>query len=198
MFRDSGRHLFLVIEGVDGAGKTTIAKRISTVIGGKYIKSPPEPFAMIKQRVLETATPVARFTYFISSNVQISALAKRLLNETHVVSDRYIWSTLAYHAAIENISPIELKKMVMPLVRVIKMPDYVIFLTVSREAQLQRLKGRLDDELQRSLLMSDQFQRRLRQAYRSVKSFFDVKWIEIDTSRKSISGVIRTVEQIIS
>jgi len=197
MYRDPKRHIFLVLEGVDGTGKTTIARRISNAIGGQYVKSPPQPFAGIKQHVLETATPTARFTYFLCSNIQLSSLAESLLDRSHVVSDRYIWSTLAYHAAIENITPSRLKHLVAPFQRFLIMPDLVVFLTVGREVQLLRLKDRVDDKLQRDLLMSDRFQQRLRKAYRSVRDFFKVTWMEIDTSHTSVSATVHAIEEVI-
>lgn len=197
MYRDPKRHIFLVLEGIDGTGKTTIARQLSNAISGQYIKSPPEPFAVIKQHVLETATPTARFTYFLCSNIQLSSLAESLLDRTHVVTDRYIWSTIAYHAAIENIPPMRLKHLVTPFQKFLMMPDFVIYLMVSREVQLLRLKDRVDDELQRDLLMSDQFQQRLRKAYRGVRDFFKVTWVEIDTSHMSVSATVHAIEEII-
>mgnify|MGYP000250471117 CR=1 FL=1 len=189
--------LFIVFEGIDGAGKTSIAKELAKSIHGLYIQSPPKPFDQIKQRVLENAVPIARFLYFLSSNIQLSELAKSALRKNHVVSDRYIWSTIAYHSALENISPNELKAIVMPFMKFLIMPDYVVFLTVKRKIQLQRLRNRVENGLQKRLLVSNDFQTRLKEAYRYSKELFDVNWIEIDTSYKSIHELVSIIRHTI-
>jgi dTMP kinase len=194
---DGSKNLFLVFEGIDGAGKTTTAIALATAVNGMYIKSPPEPFTNIKQRILESAAPLARFTYFLSSNIQLSELAKVYLQRNHVISDRYVWSTIAYHAAMENIQPSELYNLAKPLIHNLLMPHYVIYLTVKRETQLQRLKIKADNALQKRLLMSENFQARLKQAYECVRSLFCVDWIEIDTSDKSPLEIVQIIRNTI-
>jgi len=193
----SGRldpNIFIIIEGIDGTGKTTIAKQLAEEINGQYIKSPPPPFDKIKQHVLETATPMARFTYFLCSNIQLSVLAKTLLSKSHVVADRYVWSTVAYHAAIERLSVRTPIKLIASFRKFLLMPDLVIFLTVQRQVQLTRIKKRSDNSLQRGLLLSNEFQLRLMKAYRDVEELFEVPLLRIDTTNKSISAIIDIIK----
>ena len=184
---------FLVLEGVDLSGKTTIAALLAQELGAKLMKSPPFPFETIKQSVLECAAPLARFCYFIASNTQISKMASDVLANQPVVCDRYIWSTIAYHSAIENIPPQGLVNIVEPLIGSLRMPNLVVFLRVSRQAQLVRAKNKVDDQLQRNLLVSERFQQELNEAYEKTKELIQAPCIEVDTSESSISESVQEI-----
>ncbi len=182
---------------MDGSGKTTIARHLARSLGATYIRNPPDPFDFQKPSILERASPMARLVYFLASNIQASALAERHLKTSHVVLDRHIWSTWAYHAAIEGINPKSLISIAPPISRYIRMPDLVVYLSVSRKEQLRRLRGRHEDRLQRMLLKSSQFQRRLRSAYNVVRDFWPLPWVQIDTSRASAKTIIDSVEKVV-
>jgi dTMP kinase len=186
---------FIVLEGADLSGKTTIANLLAQSLDAKLLKSPPSPFEGIKQSVLEDSAPLARFYYFLASNLQISKMANEIIADKQVICDRYLWSTIAYHSAIENISPQDLVKFVEPLLQFMLMPNVVVYLTVNRQSQLSRAKDKTDDRFQLDLLLSDKFQRKLNAAYEKTKNLIKVAWLEVDTSNLSIS---ETLQEIVS
>ena len=191
----TARKLFVVFEGADGSGKSTVAELVANRVHGKYLKSPPPPFSELKQKMLETATPVARFVYFIAANIEVTRIVNETLRNKNAIVDRYLWSTFAYHAAIENVNPESMRPIWSALSSELRLPDVVVFLTVERRSQLERLSDRSDDALQVRLLKSNQFQRRIAQAYRLTKSMWPVPWIEIDTSDKSAEAVAQLAEK---
>ena len=82
---------FLVIEGVDGAGKTSIAQALVKSVGVRYFKTPGEHYGGIRKYVDESASPAAKFFYYISSVLNASDQISKALQTSHVVCDRYLW-----------------------------------------------------------------------------------------------------------
>ena len=189
------KNRFVAFEGIDGGGKSTVAELVAKQVHGIYLKSPPPPFSSLKQEILETVDPVARLVYFAASNIEITRLVNRALLKKHVIVDRYLWSTFAYHAAIEGIALSSLRPIWTAIGSYLRLPDVVVFLTVKRRTQLRRLSNRSDDALQVRLLRSNRFQRNLRRAYGRTKAIWPVPRIEIDTSTKSAEAVAREVTE---
>lgn len=184
---------FFVLEGTDLSGKTTIAKLLAHSQNAELLKSPPVPFESIKQYVLENGAPLARFCYFLASNLQISSMAREILTKKSVVCDRYLWSTIAYHSAIESISPQKIVRIVEPLLPAFLIPSCLIYLKVDRQTQLSRANGRADDRLQRGLLLSENFQQRLTMAYEEIKNVLNAPRIEVDTSELTVSESLKRI-----
>jgi len=94
---------FIVFEGLDGVGKTTIAKTIGSRKGWVYYRTPPPAF--FKECIgLDIRTQTERRFYkFIECLVQSSAEIKKIISQgTNVAVDRWIWSTLSYHFAFDQ------------------------------------------------------------------------------------------------
>ncbi len=66
---------FVVLEGLDGAGKSTVSSLLGGVEGIVTVETPVYPLSRIKQEVLEHAGPMARFAYFMAGNMQVSYVA---------------------------------------------------------------------------------------------------------------------------
>jgi dTMP kinase len=184
---------FIVLEGVDFSGKTTVANLLSQLLGARVLKSPPPPFESIKQSVLEDAEPLARFCYFLASNVQISKMASAIIATESVVCDRYVWSTIAYYSAIENVSPQRIVDLANPILKSLLLPNMVVFLRVDRQSQLLRARNKVDNRLQHDLLLSDKFQQKLGQAYEKTRNLIKVQWLEVDTSNLSVSESVQEI-----
>jgi len=189
--------IFVVLEGVDGSGKSTVASLLRNEPDIEVVESPPNPFGTIKQSVLEKATPMARFAYFVAGNMQISSQARDPSRRKHLLCVRYIFTTVAYHAAIENIEVASLQPIVQVFSQWLMLPDIVIFLNVSQKVQTSRLSGRVDDMLQTRLASSTEFQIRLRRAYEDTKRIFNVNWVNVDTSNLMIEEVARTIREML-
>jgi thymidylate kinase len=185
---------FAVLEGIDYAGKTTIAEGLSNYVGSPILSSPPLPFKKIKREILEMAAPLARLCYFLGSNVQISTEVRNRMGSAHVICDRYIWSTIAYHAAMEQMSVESLMPFVEQVRPSLLLPNFVFFLTVRRDVQLLRAKTRSESGIQRDLLMSNDFQNRLSLAYDEARKLIGlVKWVSIDTSELTIQETLSRI-----
>lgn len=96
------KHVFASIDGVDGTGKTTVAKLLSIDGSFRYYKSPGGPFTQLRKEVDIHATPLERYCFYRLAMQFDSAQINRLLETNSVVCDRYIASTAAYHIAMDD------------------------------------------------------------------------------------------------
>lgn len=94
-------HVFISLDGVDGVGKTTVAKLLATDESFQYHKSPAGPFAQLRKEIDAHATPLERYCFYRMATQFDSAQISQLLETNSVVCDRYIASTAAYHIAMD-------------------------------------------------------------------------------------------------
>lgn len=94
-------HIFISLDGVDGAGKTTVAKLLAVDGSCQYHKSPAGPFAQLRKEVDAHATPLERYCFYRLATQFDSKQIRQLLKTKPVVCDRYIASTAAYHIAMD-------------------------------------------------------------------------------------------------
>jgi len=153
------RHLFIVFEGLDGAGTTTQSKRLHH----SFTSNGAPSFATFEP----TAGPVGEFIRSILTGAQHDAdngtlrpsenamallfAADRLAHSDvitrqqragHVVCDRYIFSSMAYQSLDDSISP----ERVIELNRGCAIPDLTVFLSVPADVCLARITGRGEGE----------------------------------------------------
>ncbi len=159
------RGAFIVIEGLDGSGKTTqaqlLAKRFSKSHHAIYTFEPSEGRigAFIREGCLyeeKRLHPEVEALLFAADRIEhVENVIKPALNEGRlVICDRYIHSSLAYQGGagvnlywIESLNDHALK------------PDFAIFIDVSPETVLKRLKRR------KSVMETLETQKRVREIY---------------------------------
>jgi thymidylate kinase len=95
------KHVFISLDGVDGVGKTTVAKILAADGCFQYHKSPSGPFAQLRKEVDAHATPLERYCFYRLATQFDSAQISQFLEINSVICDRYIASTLAYHIAMD-------------------------------------------------------------------------------------------------
>lgn len=150
---------FIVLEGIDGAGKTTVSRALAKSIGAKYFRTPSSGFTTTRRHIDATAKINSRFLFYLSSVVYASDTILECLQHKHVVCDRYITSTVAYHRAFGlnldwNLDQLSLVQ-----------PDFTFFLELANEEERKRrlmTRGRytstdavLDNENIRNKLLNE-------------------------------------------
>lgn len=152
----------VVIEGVDGVGKTTLAEKFEKELGYRYLYPVPTPFKSIRKRIEKLGDIEVRFWYYLASNVTLQQVLRRMIaSGKRVVLDRYVYSTMASHQAMgATVECVELSK--VPHI----IPDYAVLLTCSPQVRNARILSRgleKEEYLQHESPILDETERLLRE-----------------------------------
>lgn len=127
---------FVCVEGVDGCGKTTVAQRLAERLNGIYYRTPPGAYASARTFIDKNANTDARFYFYASSVLFASKEIAALCQRSSVVCDRYVYSTIAYHVAMD---PQLRSHCALPPILV---PDHAFLLVVGETERLRRVSTR--------------------------------------------------------
>lgn len=94
-------YYFIVLEGVDGTGKTSICEKVAKEIDAIVYRTPPFPFNRIRLEIDKNTTPKTRFLFYLSGVLHASDEIKKIIKYSHVICDRYFYSTLSYHYVLD-------------------------------------------------------------------------------------------------
>lgn len=145
---------FIVFEGIDGSGKTTLSNLFCEYLN----KSKRKAVKFSEPTQYETGLEIRRFlkgevNYTRDEQIDLflkdrkESLDKNVYpninNGTHVILDRYFFSTAAYQSD-ESLAPEKLLQ--LNLDKGFPYPDYVVFLDISPEEALARAEKRGDRE----------------------------------------------------
>ncbi|MBL4615558.1 MAG: dTMP kinase [Magnetovibrio sp.] len=144
--------MFIAIDGIDGAGKTTLGKRLAEMLGANDVVLTKEPTDNSKwgQRLRKAAVegrlpPDQELEYFRQDRQHhiCNTISPALEKGKIVISDRYVDSTLAFQAQ----NPNEANKLFENLVGEILVPDVTFILLCPVEIGLDRVRKRDNDNL---------------------------------------------------
>ena len=95
------RPRFVVVEGLDGTGKSTLARNLSEALGGELMSTPGPIGRRFRAELLaEIRDEAARALFYAATVRNAGAIARHRVAMGHwVVMDRYWLSTVAYAKA---------------------------------------------------------------------------------------------------
>lgn len=94
------RHKFIVVDGLDGTGKSTVCRLLADNLNAALLSSSDVLPGNLRDRVDAEGSLEARFNLYRFGVSMTADLALRLVQDRVVVCDRWIYSTLAYHRAL--------------------------------------------------------------------------------------------------
>ncbi|MEY8239601.1 MAG: deoxynucleoside kinase [Cycloclasticus sp.] len=133
--------MFIVIEGLDGTGKSTAAKTLAKALGGKFLTTPLDKFKTVRPELEEIYSDesLARQLFYASTAVSSSnRVSEELTQNDCVIIDRYWLSTQVCHSwrtAGEYFLLPEVEASILK-------PDLTVYLNISLEERIKRLGGR--------------------------------------------------------
>ncbi|VDI07088.1 UMP-CMP kinase 2, mitochondrial-like [Mytilus galloprovincialis] len=188
------QHPFVVVEGLDATGKTTLTETLEKKLNAVRYYTPPPEVAHLR-KFFDALPEIIRRAYYCIGNYIVAIQIARECQNKAVIMDRFWHSTTAYGVANETSTsdmppsghwvyqwPSDLLK-----------PTLVLFLTVTEEVRRQRLSGRggaitfEEQHLDKDIL----FRQRLCEAYRRMEN---PVCIEID-AKGSKESVVKTAEE---
>ena len=132
--------MFIAVEGLDGTGKSTLARRLAAHLGAELLRTPDAVFSEIRPLLDRTLAFSPRaYTLMYASMVQFASDQARwhAAEGRHVVVDRYWSSTLAYDAVFRH-SDLPFDSLGDGLFR----PDVTLFLEAPLSVRAARIAGR--------------------------------------------------------
>ena len=177
--------MFIVLEGIDGSGKSTIAKMLADYLRerGKKVYLTEEPTKTwlgeaVRRGIEEEKNPYTQALLFFADRAEHVMEIKRKIEEGYVViSDRYVYSTYAYQGAqLYGILKLEdamewFNKVYEPM-RLD--PDVVFYIDIWPEEGISRIYGRRKKEKFERI----EFLNRVREIYALLAMEYD--FIRID------------------
>src|SRR2546430_10363346 len=154
---------FLVIEGCNGVGKSTIVEYLSTRLGASTFHYPPE-FVSFRGKVHldESVAPLPRLVYYLAATLHLSDLVRAQLTRSHVVCDRYLASPISLMIGESAIEETEALRLMESFLCYLSMPDMTLLLTAEHAAASARINSRSRESgkltpVARRILESEEF-----------------------------------------
>lgn len=170
-------NLFVVVEGLDGTGKTASSKRLAERLSAFYYGTPPEEFYSVRKWIDCEVSTETRFIFYLTALVFAGEEIKELLKHGSVVCDRFVLSTIAYHRALG------LPTKFLEAVDMVSLPTPTItfYLDCEENERLRRIgqRGANATDLEH-IRVADRIRREFERA--------DV--VKIDTTYMDVDGVV--------
>lgn len=184
-FRD--RFPIIAIEGIDGAGKTTVAEALATSIKGNFINTPPVDYKPLKLFFeLPERSVKARLLFYVGSLWEIWEDIIERCKVRPVVLDRYTLSTLLYHETLLNEDIFNIYNNAFP-----PNADITISLDVSEKTALIRLQKKSTKSFDTDLENDSMLQRDLAKKFKKYSQYV------INTNLLTIDQVVKECIRII-
>ncbi|XP_046679601.1 UMP-CMP kinase 2, mitochondrial-like isoform X2 [Homalodisca vitripennis] len=152
----SQRKVFIVLEGIDASGKTTISNRLAKLISGRQLGTPPAELLGLREQFDKHELELRR-AYYALGNYMAAEQVRQIYRTDPVIMDRFWHSTAAYAIAQQSVESYNATlppegDSVYEWPNDLLRPDIVFFLSVSESKRLDRLMRRKSKEVTREEL----------------------------------------------
>lgn len=179
----------IVIEGIDGAGKTTAVDHVCNEFGYISMTQPEDSWVgdVARRALHEDVDPVCDLFLHMAAHANQQPRLRSALEKSTVVMDRYYHSRVAYQAVQTDFSP----EKIINLHRDWTIePSKVILLDVSPEEALER-KSESGDKFEKVNFLSE-----VRSVYRTM--FSDQEGVHCVNAEAPKQEVLNEVKKIIT
>ena len=180
------RGRYIALEGAEGTGKSTHAARLATFLGAVLTRETggTDIGARIRLILHDTAlthlSPRAETLLIAADRAQHidEVVAPALSSGRDVVSDRSVYSTLAYQGYGRGLAIDEIRRINQWAVRE-WWPDLVVLIDTPTELLERRMRGRQLDRFERE---GEGFHARVRDGFKTMASADPQHWVVVDGS----------------
>ena len=142
--------MFIIFEGIDGVGKTSLAQKLSHQLNYKFIETPlselmfnnPQIYAKVVDYIHSYLPGFLRAWFYSFSNLYLSEkyCQEHSTNQRNLITNRYVVSNFAYNS--DNYTG----NFFANLFQFLAKPDLTIYLTADLETIKQRISNRNKDD----------------------------------------------------
>jgi dTMP kinase len=178
------RKQLVVVEGIDGVGKSTISRALAESLDAVCLSSVCNWARAIAPQFVSINSPSkinTRLLFYLTSISSLLGDIRAALQHSDVILDRYFFSTLAYHRALGSTIQIDLSD--LDFIE----PDTKILLTASECVRRKRIENRGANGAFDFLVDSQHYRNAI------LTEFASFRMHEIDTSNKTVEVVVHEI-----
>jgi thymidylate kinase len=197
------RSKFLVIEGCNGVGKSTIVEYLCARAGASSFHYPSE-FVNFRRAVHldERVAPLPRLVYYLAATLHLSDLVRTQLTQSHVICDRYLASPLSLMISESAIDETEACRLMDPFGSYLRIPDLTLLLTaehavVSARIQTRSSKSGMLTPIARRMVESEEFFRERENVCRRFAMRLG-PFVELDTTNLSLEEMCQSAWSLLA
>ncbi len=208
MMTEKKRGKFIVLEGIDGCGKSTQIERLAEWLRslGREVAVTAEPTASVSGKMLRTAlsgaekrTAAEMAALFvldrIHHNVSEGGIEELLAGGVDVICDRYYYSSLAYQGSETDFEWVRRMNLDCPEIR---RPDLCVFLDLLPKESLRRIAAsRTSTEIYEKEELLEKFRTRFLSVFELLKDTDRVVLVDaspsIDEVSEAVYGAVREI-----
>jgi thymidylate kinase len=135
---------FVVLEGVSGVGKSTLARLLAKRLGATAIHALTDPHTSWSDTVNRELRPLPQFAFYLSGLLHVSDAVRQALSVGPVVADRYVSSVMACHAAVNRVGLGQVRELIAPFLPYLVAPDATFYLVGSDHSLKERMGTKTD------------------------------------------------------
>ncbi|BBJ44061.1 hypothetical protein SSPO_067790 [Streptomyces antimycoticus] len=135
---------FVVLEGVSGIGKSTLAHALTKRLGGTVLHTLPRPHSGWSSVVNSRLRSLPQFAFYLSGLLHASDSIRHCGAIGPVVADRYVSSVIACHAAVHDVEIETVATLLEPFRSYLETPTRTFYLRCSETALRKRMASKDD------------------------------------------------------
>lgn len=135
---------FVVLEGVSGVGKSTLARLLAKRLDATAIHTLTDPHTGWSDTVNTELRPLPQFALYLSGLLHVSDAVRQHLAAVPVVADRYTSSVMACHAAVNQVDLDQVRELIDPFRPYLVAPDVTFYLLGSDTSLKDRMGTKTD------------------------------------------------------
>ena len=192
--------VYIAFEGAEGCGKSTQARRLGEALDAELTRETGGTRIGQRLRAILHDTGVTDLDDHAETLIVAADRAQHLAEVVrpalaagrHVVSDRSVYSTLAYQGYGRGL-PVDEVRSINEWAIADTWPDLVVLLTVPDEVTARRMSKR---ELDRFEQAGDEFHRRVQNGFAEMAAADPTRWVVVDASGP-VDDVSATIRQAV-